>query len=83
MFKTAEREKERTKGGERKEYKIKITRVKRREIFPLIYTHQYNYNYTHPVDQTQLYFANDKITYLLVSNLSHESLQGFPWLVVI
>ena len=42
MFKTAEREKERTKGGERKEYKIKITRVKWREIFPLIYTHQVN-----------------------------------------
>ena len=42
MFKTAEREKERTKGGERKEYKIKITRVKRREIFPLIYIFHYS-----------------------------------------
>ena len=40
MFKTAEREKERTKGGDGKGYKI--TRVKRREIFPLIYTHQVN-----------------------------------------
>ena len=38
-FKTAEREKERTKGDERKEYKIKITRVKKEGNFPAnIYT---------------------------------------------
>ena len=41
-LKTAEREKERTKGGERKEYKIKITRAKKEGIFPLMYTHQVN-----------------------------------------
>ena len=33
-FKTAEREKERAKGGKRKEYKIKITRVKKEGNFP-------------------------------------------------